>query len=250
MKNDNIQTRAIKQNKKQNILILILIMNKLIFLSLLLFTCCSNNSTSKTLQKDKGLLQYDCVIPDEILNYISSHPEDFELLDVSQDLKSIEEYLKSDECPITCKGDFNQNGKEDFAIILKYKRYKDSNYPNHIFPFLVVFNDYKDTVTPYIVFKTGGYKDDPIKTVIYEQNEGTGEMLTYIEKGYELNRDVIRIIYPEKSSFYMFWNNQTLEYEFFNYLDEHIGENINSIKSLSLVGSWYFDCNYNEPEFL
>lgn len=219
-------------------MIILEIMNKLFIFLCLLLICCKNNSSNNVTQQDalseKDTIIYNCVIPNGILDYISSHSSEFEFLDMEQDLRAIEEYIDSNKCPITCFGDFNLNGKEDFAIILKYKGYKSPDYPNHVFPFLVVFSDYKEHQIPSIVYKTTEYQKDPIRTVIYEQHEGKGEMLTYLRKGVACGKEVVDIIYPEKSTFFVFWNDRNSQYEFLNYLDEDICEKVNSKNTSSV----------------
>jgi len=193
-------------------------MNKLILL-FLFFIGCNSVSSNKILQENEANL-FDCVIPEEILNYVSHHLTEFEFIDLKEGLNPIQDDIQDCECPIMCFGDFNQNGKEDVAIILKYKKYKNIDFPNYTFPFLVVFNDYKEQVIPNIVYKTGDYKDEPIKTVIYDQFEGN--LFSYIKQGKVWDKDVIDIIIPEKSSFFVYWNTQTSQYEYLNYLDDEV----------------------------
>ena len=115
-------------------------------------------------------------------------------------------------------GDFNQNGNEYIAIILRYKGYKNEAYHNYVFPFLIIFNDYKNGIKPTIIYKTGDYSDESEKTVIYDQfDEG---IFSYIEKDKVCDKEVVKIILPEKSSFYVYWNSNKLMYEFINSLDK------------------------------
>ena len=196
-------------------------------------------NASNAAQHEDDFTLYNCVIPNEVINYLSVHSADFEFVNIKEEMRTIVELLDPTKCPISCVGDFNQNGKEDFAIILRYKGYKYPSLPDHIFPFLVVFNDYKEELKPFIVYKTGGYKNEPIKTVIYEQNAEERDMNTFIKKDEVCNKDVITIKIPEKSSFFVYWNNQTSQYEFLNYMDEDICGSVNSqnIESTNLSES-------------
>lgn len=159
-----------------------------------------------------------CDIPDEIRSFVASSKE-FELL-TEKDLKLIRKFVDSSICPTYTKGDFNFNGKEDIAIVVRYKGYKNEEYASYIFPFLLIFNDYKDGIEPIIVYKTGDYANEDIKTVIYDQFEEG--IFSYLKKGNVCDKEVIDIIIPEKSSFFVFWNPIKLSYEVLNYLDEDL----------------------------
>ncbi len=226
-------------------------MNKVLLFSFFILIGCKNNASNGTIQQEEKSNQYDCVIPDEVINYISSHSDEFKLINANEELIPLDDFVPSGECPIMCFGDFNGNGKEDVALILRYRGYKNPDYPDYIFPFLVVFNDYKEQITPFIIYKTGDYEDESIKTVIYE-GEGNGKLSVYLEKGQTCNKDVIDIIYPEKSAFFVFWNNQTLQYELLNYLDDDICEEVNDSPENKLLGSWNLEGRsiYAEPAFV
>lgn len=93
---------------------------------------------------------------------------------------------------------------------------------------------------PNIIYKTGDYKDESVKTVIYDQyNEG---IISYIKKGKVCEKEVIDIVLPEKSSFFVYWNSKKAKYEFLNYLDDNLCEKIgNEIKTKTVLDSWQND---------
>jgi len=205
----------------------------------------------------------ECDIPQEIISYISSSKE-FELL-LLKDLKLLKEYVNTPLCSICARGDFNHNGNEDIAIIVRYKGYINEAYPNYNFPFLIIFNDYKNGVKPIIIYKTGDYSDESEKTVIYDQFEEG--IFSYIEKAKVCGEEVVRIVLPEKSTFYVYWNSNKSVYEFINSLDEDFCEKIkgsinsneakknDDLKSLSddfsITGTWKSKCNNeNDSQFL
>ena len=134
-----------------------------------LFSCVNNSSSKKTEKLDI------CIIPNNVLSYIQSN-KDFELIDAqkqfSEDFWRYYNIRKKSICPIICYGDFNYDNEKDIAIIVKYKGYKSDAYPKHIFPFLVIFHSYeKEIRASYIVYKTDDYKEETVKTVVYDQFE-------------------------------------------------------------------------------
>lgn len=205
-------------------------MNKLILILSFLFVCCKGSPSEATNLVDKENPTENCKIPTQILNYIKKNEDNFKLIDVNKELKLVHDFINEKTCPIIVKGDFNQNGNEDIALILRYTEYKIPEYKNYDFPFLVVFNDYEKQIKPIIVYKTGDYENEDIKTVIYDQFENG--IFSYIQNGSVCNKDVIDIIIPEKSTFHVIWNDQTQQYEYFNVLDtiDCVDENYNSNK--------------------
>ncbi len=165
-----------------------------------------------------------CDIPTEIQKYLSSNDE-YELL-TEKDLKLIKEYINSSICPTYIKGDFNFNGKEDVAVVVRYKGYKHKSYPNYNFPFLIIFNDYNDGIKPNIVYKTGDYENESEKSVIYDQF--TDGIFSYIKSGKVCDKEVINIVIPEKSTFFVYWNQNKSKYEFLNHLDDDLCEKISN----------------------
>ncbi len=141
-----------------------------IILIFILFTNCKkeqDKSIAIRVDQDvlsKKVIENENEIPNEIKTYIDSN-SDFEML-AEKDLKLVKEQVQSSSILTYMKGDFNQNKIEDFAIILRYKGYKNKAYTNYSFPFLVIFNDYKNGVVPIVVYKTGDYAEEDIKTVI------------------------------------------------------------------------------------
>jgi len=196
----------------------------IIILIFILFTNCKkeqDKSIAIRVDQDvlsKKVIENENEIPNEIKTYIDSN-SDFEML-AEKDLKLVKEQVQSSSILTYMKGDFNQNKIEDFAIILRYKGYKNKAYTNYSFPFLVIFNDYKNGVVPIVVYKTGDYAEEDIKTVIYDQFEEG--IFSYLKKGNVCDKEVIDIVIPEKSSFFVFWNPNKLSYEFLNYLDEDL----------------------------
>ncbi|NJM80346.1 MAG: hypothetical protein HC854_13365 [Flavobacterium sp.] len=186
----------------------------------------------------KNDVKYKCDIPDEVRSYIESNKE-FEFLK-DKDLNLIIDYLEPTSCPTYTKGDFNNNGKEDIAVIVRYTGYKSQENGSYTYPFLIVFNDFKDGIKPNIIYKTGDYKDEIVKTVIYDQyDEG---IISYIKKGKVCEKEVIDIILPEKSSFFVYWNLKKSKYEFLNYLDDSLCEKINNeVKTMSILNNWQND---------
>lgn len=203
-------------------------MNKVIFILLFLFASCKGSPSEATNLVDKENPNGNCKIPTQILNYIKKNEDNFKFIDVNKELKLLHDFINENTCPIFIKGDFNQNGIEDVALILRYTEYKVSEYKNYDFPFLVVFNDYEKEVKPIILYKTGDYADEDIKTVIYDQFENG--IFSYIQNGSVCNKDVIDIIIPEKSTFHVIWNDKTQQYEYFNVLDtiDCVDKNYNS----------------------
>jgi hypothetical protein len=194
-------------------------------LILIVFLCSLN---CKNKEEDKNILDSktdtttissskdECGIPQEIIAYITSSKE-FELLTI-KDLKLLKEYVNISLCSVYTKGDFNQNGNEDIAMVIRYKGYKNKTYPSYVFPFLIIFNDYKNGIKPNIIYKTGDYAEEDIKTVIYDQFEEG--IFSYIEKDKVCDREVVKIILPEKSTFYVYWNSNKSTFELVNSLDE------------------------------
>jgi hypothetical protein len=201
-----------------------------------LFTNCKNDLNKSIEVKVQDVLSTKVIeseIPNEIKTYIDSN-SDFEML-AEKDLKLVKEQVQSSSILTYMKGDFNQNKIEDFAIILRYKRYKNDEYTNYNFPFLVIFNDYKNGVVPNVVYKTGDYAEEDIKTVIYDQFEEG--IFSYLKKGNVCDKEVIDIVIPEKSSFYVFWNPRNKKYELLNYLDEDLCIKMNNEIS-SFLTDW------------
>lgn len=251
-----------------------MIKNFLILIILLSFFNCKNQQENENvLNKKTDIIstiseKKECDIPEEVVSYISSNKM-FELLTI-KDLKLLQGYVNTPLCSIYAKGDFNHNGNEDIAIIVRYKGYINEEYPNYNFPFIIIFNDYKNEVKPTIIYKTGDYSDESEKTVIYDQFEEG--IFSYIETAKVCGKEVVRIVLPEKSTFYVYWNSNTSVYEFINSLDEDfckkIQGNINSnekdvvktnenndLESLSndfsIAGTWKSDCiNENDSRFL
>jgi hypothetical protein len=193
----------------------------ILIILLSLFNCKNQQENKNILDKKTDTItissvKNECGIPQEIMTYITSNKE-FELLTI-KDLKLLKEYVNISLCSICTKGDFNNNGNEDIAIILRYKGYKNETYHNYVFPFLIIFNDYKNGIKPTIIYKTGAYSEEDIKTVIYDQFEEG--IFSYIEKDEVCDKEVVKIILPEKSTFYVYWNSNKLIYELINSLDE------------------------------
>jgi hypothetical protein len=161
------------------------------------------------------------------MTYITSNKE-FEVI-TNKDLKLLKEYVNISLCSICTKGDFNNNGNEDIAIILRYKGYKNETYHNYVFPFLIIFNDYKNGIKPTIIYKTGAYSEEDVKTVIYDQFEEG--IFSYIEKDQVCDKEVVKIILPEKSTFYVYWNSNKSVYELINSLDEDFCKTIEGSNS-------------------
>lgn len=246
--------------------------NLILIILLSLFNCKNQQENENVLNKKTDTIstiseKKECDIPEEVLSYISSDKK-FELLTI-KDLKLLKGYVNTPLCSIYAKGDFNHNGNEDIAIIVRYKGYVNGEYPNYNFPFLIIFNDYKNEVKPTIIYKTGDYSDEPEKTVIYDQFEEG--IFSYIETAKVCGEEVVRIVLPEKSTFYVYWNSNKSIYEFINSLDEDFckkiqgsnsnGEDVVKTKKNDDLGSlsddfkfentWKSDCsNENESEFI
>lgn len=193
-------------------------MNKIISLLLLLVICCKGSPSETTNLVDKQNHKERCEIPSQILNYIKKHENSFKLVDINTELKLLHDFINNNICPVIVEGDFNQNGNKDVALILRYTDYKVNEFQNYNFPFLVIFNDYEKEVRPSIIYKTGDYAKEDIKTVIYDQFEEG--IFSYIQKGNLCQKDIVKIVIPEKSEFYVIWNNGKQAYEYFNVLDD------------------------------
>lgn len=197
----------------------------ILFYILIIIGC--NQSQNKNKVSDKGKSEINkenhCIIPPEILNYINDHSE-FEIVE-KKDLKLLEKYKYDTDisCLLITYGDFNNNGYEDFAIILRYKGYKSIGYINYDFPFLVIFNDFKQEIKPNLLYKTGFYKEDVVKTVIYDQfDEG---IFSFIQKDRLCGKDVINIVIPEKSIFRIIWDDVEKTYFYYNSSDDFSCDN-------------------------
>ncbi len=195
---------------------------------LLLIGCKYNNQNDSSQLLSDNFIQIKCDLPEEIHNYLLNNKDQWEEVSV-KDFKHID--LKEEECPMYTKGDFNHNGKEDFALIVRNKNYKIAEFQNHCFPFLLVFNDYqnKETQNPVVIYKTGDYENETIKTVIYDQFEEG--ILSYLETERICDKEVIKIKIPEKSTFYVYWNEQSNQYYYLNHLDHNLCDKINIKKS-------------------
>lgn len=181
-----------------------------------LFSCVNNSSSKKTEKLDV------CIIPNNVLSYIQSN-NDFELIDTqkqfSEDFWGYYNIQRKSICPIICYGDFNYDNEKDIAIIVRYKGYKSDTYPKHTFPFLAIFHSYeKEIRAPYIVYKTDDYKEETVKTVVYDQFEEG--IWSYIQTGQKNKKDIIEIVIPEKSTFYVCWDEVKKQYRYRNSLDD------------------------------
>lgn len=191
--------------------------NLIIIISLFLFSC-KGSPTEIVKLSEKEISNTECEIPSSVLKFLEQNKNKFKLIEPDKELKLIDDFVNKNICPTVVYGDFNDNEKPDLAIILRYSEYKVSEFGNYNFPFLVFFNDYEEKIKPIIVYKTGDYKNEDIKTVIYDQfDDGIS---SFIKKGNLCNQEVIEIVIPEKSSFYIKWNEAKQEYEYFNVLDE------------------------------
>jgi hypothetical protein len=204
----------------------------ILIILLSLFNCKNHQENKNILDKKTDIVtissvKNECGIPQEIMTYITSNKE-FEVI-TNKDLKLLKEYVNISLCSICTKGDFNNNGNEDIAIILRYKGYKNETYHNYVFPFLIIFNDYKNGIKPTIIYKTGAYSEEDVKTVIYDQFEEG--IFSYIEKDQVCDKEVVKIILPEKSTFYVYWNSNKSVYELINSLDEDFCKTIEGSNS-------------------
>lgn len=205
--------------------------SKLLGICFLLGFLSCKNSERKAVNKSESLLESNCQIPVEIDRYLKEHVDQWSAVELSDFNEELVSYLriasqrdKSDKCPYFILGDFTNDGKEDCAIILRNKTYKVDEYGEYKFPFLLVFNDYKKSVEPNVVYKTGEYKNEAIKTVILsEQND---RILSYLSNGNICGTKVIDVNYFEKSGFFVYWDQQSNSYQFLNYLDEGLCEKV------------------------
>lgn len=150
--------------------------------------------------------------------------------------------MSEENYPFMLHGDFTMDNKEDFAIILKDK----TNIP-----YLVVFNNYKDNISPIPVLKTGEYVDEDDMSVIFHQDG----VLTYLEGSTTCDKNVIDLIYYEKSSFFVYWDATLKEYRILNYLEEDMCDIVHSKDGgkaiiqqrnqfADLIGEWCPDCRW------
>lgn len=170
--------------------------------SFFLFSCIG--SPPKTPDENK-LEKQSYSLPVQIMNYLEQQKDKFKLID-EKELNLLQDFIKPDASATVVYGDFNNNEQKDVALILRYTGYQSTGYKKYVFPFWVIFNDYEREIEPQIIFKTGNYRDEDIKTVIYEQFEDG--IFSYIQKGNLCEKDVVEIIIPEKSTFYLMWNDQ------------------------------------------
>jgi len=192
-----------------------------VVLVLLLFFSCKKLTNNKITNNNNNVvnLKKESQVPSKIKKFITKNKDKWSKVSLDDFNKELVVFLKqkNNSNPQYIKGDFSNNGKEDFAIILRNKKYKVDTYGNYKFPFLLVFNDYKNSIKPIIVYKTGAYKNNPVSTVIYSESEYG--ILSYLEKGAICNMNVININYFEKSGFFVYWDKEKNNYQFLNYLD-------------------------------
>jgi len=75
-------------------------------------------------------------------------------------------------------------------------------------------------------------------TIIYDQFEAG--IFSYIQNGKKCNTPIIKVILPEKSSFFVFWNKDKDDYDYLNVLDfncEKIEKTISTIDTKNLGNS-------------
>lgn len=222
-----------------------------------LFCFCSFKNTGKgKADRTSPDLESSCEIPLEVEEYLMENTNTWSRLDLNDFNKELVSYLfdsinqeNRQVCPYFVYGDFTNNGKEDFAIILKNTKEEIDGNGNYMFPYLLIFNDFKENIEPHIVYKTGLYKDEYVKTVIYSDEEHG--VSSYLRKGNVCGTNVIDIIYFEKSSFFVYWDNENKTYQFLNYLDENLCEKVVNVKNdlISLKGKWSNDCNSELTDF-
>ncbi|NDV60098.1 hypothetical protein [Bacteroides sp. 519] len=186
-------------------------------------------------------------LPQGILDYINSH-EDFKLL-TTDDLKLLDEYVDLKTYYPICFGDFNRDQKEDVGLIVKHNGLLQ----------LVIFNSYKEYVEPTFVYKTGIYKDlsfgsdQDDRSVIFKHS---GMLFSVIHTGENCGIEVLDIVIPEKSAFFVYWDSRFLQYRYLNYLDDeydcetiskqfqmHTSEN-------DLLGLWNTEEGVSEPNLI
>ncbi|WP_163219054.1 hypothetical protein [Bacteroides sp. 224] len=209
-------------------------MNKLLFVFTILFA-----SSCYGVQQEK--------LPQGILDYINSH-EEFKLLTID-DLRLLDDYVNLKTYYPICFGDFNRDQKEDAGLILKHNGLLQ----------LVIFNSYKESVKPTFVYKTGIYKEinfggnQDDQSVIFEH---LGMLFSVIHTGENCGIEVIDIVIPEKSAFFVYWDSRFLQYRYLNYLDdEYDCETISKqfqthTSEKDLLGRWYTEEGVSEPNLI
>ncbi len=199
------------------------------FLVMLIFSCKSNVKKDEYIpinSKEISVNVQNCSIPENILTYLNKHSSEFERTS-SKDFELINYAV---ECPNIAIGDFNHDNQDDFALIVRDKQYRVKGYGDHKFPTLLIFENYQNSSLkpPVIIYKTGDYKDEAIKTVIYDQFEKG--IYSYIQSGEFCGEEAVEIVIPEKSSFFIYWDENNGAYQYANAMDEQCNNSINDIR--------------------
>ncbi len=228
------------------------------FLVFFLSTNCKNSKQYKV-NNNKSNVEINCKIPKRVQEFLKKNSKQWDKVDLKDFNRELLHFLSdsiqsnnNQNCPYSIFGDFTNDGLEDYAIILKNNNYTVKGLEDYKFPFLVIFNDYKNKLEVNIIRKTGLYEADDIATVI-DSNKENG-ILSYLKNEKICGINIIDIIYFEKSSFFVYWNENSKTYEFLNHLDTNLcerikGEQIKSIKSNFLIGEWNVDCDSSITEF-
>ncbi len=227
------------------------IIKALVFALFTILTSCFNktdqasqNLQANTIKHEKNndfIKNKKCQIPAQIVAYFKENESSYQLVN-NDNFPMVNQYK---DCPYLTIGDFNGNGKSDVAIIVLDKHYRADGYGNYQFPFLLIFNDYENTASPkpFVIVKSDKYKQDPIQTVIYNQFEDG--IFSYINKAIQCNKEVVEITIPEKSTFYVLWNDSKQNYDYFHSTELNCKNNVEEVEDensiYSLSHDWDFD---------
>lgn len=203
---------------------------KLIVAVFILCSCRVENTNALSTDQTSREFALNSELPSEISKFLTANADKWSLpkpSDFNQDLLSYLSDLSKDDdeiCPHFVRGDFTMDGKEDFAIILIDEQSANEDSTEHNAPYLVVFNNYQEETIPIVVLKTGLYEEEPVKSVIYSDHKNG--ILSYLKNANLCDRNVIDIVYFEKSSFLVYWDQASKSYQFLNHLDENLCETI------------------------
>ncbi|GAA0872264.1 hypothetical protein GCM10009117_14110 [Gangjinia marincola] len=227
------------------------IIYQLFFLSVLITFSCKNTSTSKTENVEKEALitksevldkfqNEICELPENIKNYFNTNSNTWEPITINE-INLLDKPIDQTKtnCLISTTSDFDRNGEMDFAIIARRLDELVDGYGDHKFPFLLIFNDFKTSkasTQPYVIKKDANAQDGQINTIIYDQFD-TG-IITYLQNTDQCNKNMLEVILPEKSSFFVFWDTQDQRYNYRNALDFDCSI-FKESATLSNAAQWY-----------
>ncbi|WP_306169341.1 hypothetical protein [Halomonas sp. MMSF_3323] len=177
-----------------------------------------------------------CDMPREVEQYLTNNTERWSVVERNEFDSELLTYLSvaaqrenSVSCPYFIRGDFTDDGDEDYAVILQNIGSVADGPGGYKIPFLLIFNGDRDNADPYVVYRTEVYRNEERKTVI-KTEVGDG-ILSYLSSGSVCDREVVIVNNFEKSSFFTYWDQQNGSYQVASYSDEELCEKVNPTKN-------------------